>query len=345
MSSGGRVEKVDLDSQNLHVSHFHQFLNPEEEKFWYDKILELVPWYRVKYKSARFQNQCVTPCWTNFYGGYKDLRPYCDVPAFLKPLVEKVSKATNAKYNSILIRLYYDGNDNIAWHTDGRTFLGKTPTIGSLSLGYKATFEMRRMTNVWPCAKGDNGIDTRAEQREFTCRGGDLLVMRGDTQDHWHHRVPQEKYRRPRVNINFRNILPNREDTQRGQHSYYKYMVHGDEASPVPKMYSEISKERSSILSFVQKPSTPKPNGGKTKKRKLQGGPVLSESRPNGNEQKTKGTRTWTCSTCTLINDRRVTICGACGQFEANTKRANNTKPTGRSREQKLLSSFLKGIK
>ena len=46
--------------------------------------------------------------------------------------------------------------------------------------------------------------------------------MRGSTQKHWHHRVPKEKGRRPRININFRLILPNQPDTERGQKSYYK---------------------------------------------------------------------------------------------------------------------------
>jgi hypothetical protein len=41
--------------------------------------------------------------------------------------------------------------------------------------------------------------------------------------------VPQEKYRRPRVNINFRYILPNDPESQRGQQTFFKYMVCGDE--------------------------------------------------------------------------------------------------------------------
>ena len=83
------------------------------------------------------------------------IKHYKEVPEFLNPIIEKVSKACkDAKFNMILLRLYFDGNDNIAWHTDGRTFLGKEPVIASLSLGFPATFEMRKMTNVWPCGKG-----------------------------------------------------------------------------------------------------------------------------------------------------------------------------------------------
>ncbi|KAL7449955.1 hypothetical protein ACHAWC_002928 [Mediolabrus comicus] len=61
------------------------------------------------------------------------------------------------KFNAFLLRLYFDGNDEIAWHTDGRIFLGDEPTIASLSLGCRATFQMRRMQDVWPCVNGTGG--------------------------------------------------------------------------------------------------------------------------------------------------------------------------------------------
>ena len=56
--------------------------------------------------------------------------------------------------------MYFDGNDQITWHTDGRTFLGPEPTIASLSLGAAADFEMRHMSDVWPCA-GECGSRVR----------------------------------------------------------------------------------------------------------------------------------------------------------------------------------------
>lgn len=99
-----------------------------------------------------------------------------------------------------------------------------------VQLGAPAKFEMRRMTNVWPCTTTPNGgIDKDVPQRKWTAESGDMLVMLGTTQQHWHHRVPQEKYRRPRVNLNFRYILPNDPESQRGQQTFFKYMVCGDE--------------------------------------------------------------------------------------------------------------------
>ncbi|EOD31528.1 hypothetical protein EMIHUDRAFT_58725, partial [Emiliania huxleyi CCMP1516] len=85
----------------------------------------------------------------------------------------KEAQASGGPFNAILLRLYMDGADEIAWHTDGRTFLGERPTIGSLSLGATASFQLRRMRN-----------------RDLLLADGDLLVMHSPTQRHWHHRVP-----------------------------------------------------------------------------------------------------------------------------------------------------------
>jgi alkylated DNA repair dioxygenase AlkB len=53
----------------------------------------------------------------------------------LEAISQKITDLTGARFNAILTRLYFDGKDNIAWHTDGRTFLGDEPVIASLSLG------------------------------------------------------------------------------------------------------------------------------------------------------------------------------------------------------------------
>ena len=79
------------------------------------------------------------------------VKPYQPIPPLFDEVLKRVRLATNnVPYNAILVRLYFDGADNIAYHTDGRTFLGAEPTIASLSLGAAATFQLRKMRNVWP---------------------------------------------------------------------------------------------------------------------------------------------------------------------------------------------------
>ena len=171
-SPEGGLELVEEPERNLHLTYHKKWLAPPETESWWNTIMENVSWFRVKYKSARFGNDCETPCWTTFYGGDPMFTPYEPVPAWLQPLVDQVTAYTGAPANAMLLRLYFDGADEIAWHTDGRTFLGPTPTIASLSFGAEALFQMRRMRNVWPCA-GDNGIDATTPIRDFPVGDGE----------------------------------------------------------------------------------------------------------------------------------------------------------------------------
>uniref|UniRef100_A0A6U3QIU4 Fe2OG dioxygenase domain-containing protein n=1 Tax=Ditylum brightwellii TaxID=49249 RepID=A0A6U3QIU4_9STRA len=247
-------EIIDDDAIGLHLLIKRKFPKETSEK-WFQTITKNARWHRVKYQSGRFSKSCETPCWTTFYGGREEYSPYEEVPNWFRPLVDEVSSYLGVPFNAMLLRLYFDGNDEIAWHTDGRTFLGDTPTIASLSLGATATFQMRRMLDVWPPTDGSKSceecIDKTVPQKDFVVRDGDLLVMRSVTQKHWHHRVPKEKGRRPRININFRYIIHG-PDAMRGQQTYYKYMVHGDEDSPQNFSFDEIMSLRGGMMNFAK---------------------------------------------------------------------------------------------
>jgi hypothetical protein len=93
----------------LFVSVHRQFLSGEEEASLFGDIIENIRWYRVKYASERHGNQCETPCWTNMYGGFPDMMPYQEIPPCLHAILKRVSEQTNAKYNAVLVRLYFDG--------------------------------------------------------------------------------------------------------------------------------------------------------------------------------------------------------------------------------------------
>jgi alkylated DNA repair dioxygenase AlkB len=244
----------------LDVTVHKSFLSSEEENDLFNTIKAL-PWYRVKYESDRHKNQCETPCWTNMFGGFPELKPYQKIPSCLQDICDKVSSHTGASYNAILVRLYFDGSDNIAWHTDGRTFLGNEPNIASLSLGSRCQFQLRKMTNVWPTTQTPNGgVDKTVPQVNITVAGGDLMVMRGRTQQEWHHRVPKEPCRGPRININFRQILPDRTEVAlRGVQAFYKYMVSGDSKTEnwditAPTFtYEDIVKRQGPLMAFFKK--------------------------------------------------------------------------------------------
>mmetsp|Transcript_30662 Transcript_30662/g.55118 ORF Transcript_30662/g.55118 Transcript_30662/m.55118 type:complete len:462 (-) Transcript_30662:1335-2720(-) len=317
------IQDLSNPAKGLQLLLHKHWLSEAEGQEWFDTIVDHVAWYRVKYKSGRFQRECETPCWTAFYGGFEHLQPYTPVPSWLQPLVARVSqRLAGAPFNAMLLRLYFDG-DEIAWHTDGRTFLGPTPTIASLSLGCGARFQLRRMTNVWPEPGGGcDGIDRATPPLDLRLGSGDLLVMSGETQRHWHHCVPKEKGRRPRININFRYIVPGHPDAARGQSSYYKYMVHGDDPDPPAIPYKEILQRRGSMRQFLQPRAlqgsapaparTPAPNLVRSQPPPTAPCPL----RPGQTPGHPSGTGThgpqWECQACTLLNAPSACSCEAC---------------------------------
>ncbi len=113
----------------------------------------------------------------------------------LEQLRETVSTATSHRYNSVLLNLYRDGNDGVAWHADDEPELGTDPIIASLSLGAERTFQMKHR---------------HSDQRfKLSLTHGSLLLMGGTTQTNWLHQIP--KSRQPhgaRINLTFRYVHP-----------------------------------------------------------------------------------------------------------------------------------------
>lgn len=115
------------------------------------------------------------------------------------------------------------------------------------------------MNELWPCANGNTStsgcVDVATPMESFRLRDGDLLVMRGETQRHWHHRVPRERGRGVRLNVNFRYILPGM-DAERGQMTYYKYMVYGDcpvgDGLPKSWTFEKIMAKKGGMRNFVR---------------------------------------------------------------------------------------------
>jgi alkylated DNA repair dioxygenase AlkB len=121
----------------------------------------------------------------------KTALPWTPELLFLKNLAEKHSGET---YNSCLLNLYHDGSEGMAWHSDGEKDLRKNGAIASLSFGAERKFCFKHK-------KSGEKIDVFLE-------AGSLLVMKGETQTHWVHRLPPTtKVNQPRINLTFRTIV------------------------------------------------------------------------------------------------------------------------------------------
>ncbi|WP_316790491.1 alpha-ketoglutarate-dependent dioxygenase AlkB family protein [Pedobacter frigoris] len=117
--------------------------------------------------------------------------PWTNTLLELKDIAEK---ATGETYNSCLLNLYHNGDEGMAWHSDGEKDLKKNAAIGSMSFGAERKFLFKHKESKVKVS--------------MVLSHGSLLVMKDTTQTHWLHRLPPTKtVSTPRVNLTFRTIV------------------------------------------------------------------------------------------------------------------------------------------
>ncbi|MDH3537197.1 MAG: alpha-ketoglutarate-dependent dioxygenase AlkB, partial [Gammaproteobacteria bacterium] len=114
----------------------------------------------------------------------------------LRQIRKRIEALTRLRFNSVLLNYYRDENDGMGMHSDDERELGPRPAIASISFGEERDFILRHRQ------RKDLG------SVRLALPSGSLLLMQGDTQQHWRHGI--NKLRRrcgPRVNLTFRRIV------------------------------------------------------------------------------------------------------------------------------------------
>jgi len=106
-----------------------------------------------------------------------------------------IERHTGTTYDYCFLNRYRNGNDAVAWHGDRDGGRDARLVVASLSLGATRSFQLR--------PKKDSGL--RHDPVTVDVAHGDLVVMAGDTQLYWEHRVPREpRIAGERLNVTFR---------------------------------------------------------------------------------------------------------------------------------------------
>ena len=109
---------------------------------------------------------------------------------------EEIESITSFKFNSVLANLYRNGDDSMGLHSDDEKELGINPVIASLSLGESRDIHFKH-----------KNIKTSLDIPQTN---GQLIVMYGQTQKYWKHEIKKtKKFKKPRINLTFRNIITN----------------------------------------------------------------------------------------------------------------------------------------
>ncbi|MEL0658253.1 alpha-ketoglutarate-dependent dioxygenase AlkB [Psychromonas arctica] len=184
------------------VVEYHGLLIPfEEANDYFDALLNTIQWKHdqanilgevivTKRKVAWYANESFNYTYSNMT---KVALPW--TPELLA-LKKRVEEATGHQFNSCLLNLYSNGEEGMAWHHDGETDLQKNGAIASLSFGAERKFSFKHKVSQ--------------ETTSLFLQHGSLLVMKGETQTHWLHRLPPtKKVTTARINLTFRTIDQN----------------------------------------------------------------------------------------------------------------------------------------
>ena len=165
-----------------------------------EKFIKETPWTQKIVNM--YDKQVITPrlsAWfadaeTYDYTSFRKSAPNLWTPELLmiKSVIEPIA---GVRFNSVLLNYYRDGNDSVAWHSDNEKALGTHPTIASVTFGQVRSFDIRN--------KADH-----SEKYSVRLEHGSLLLMKGDLQSKWDHRIA--KSNRPmkaRLNLTFRVVI------------------------------------------------------------------------------------------------------------------------------------------
>jgi alkylated DNA repair dioxygenase AlkB len=181
------------------VNYFGKIFSLENASLYFYALLNNIEWKNdeafilgkhiiTKRKVAWYADTAFEYTYSNIT---KSALPWTKDLLELKQIAEE---KTGENFNSCLLNLYHSGEEGMAWHSDGEKDLKKNGAIGSLSFGAERKFSFKHKQTK--------------EIVSLILENGSLLVMKGETQANWLHRLPPtKKILNPRINLTFRTIV------------------------------------------------------------------------------------------------------------------------------------------
>ena len=178
----------------------HRFFHENESDGILANLYKTVEWKQEN--TFLYGRKVALPRLTAWYGDQEKSYTYSKIKMKAQPWIPilehikfQVEGGCGEKFNSVLLNLYRDGADSIAWHSDDEKELGQNPTIASLSFGDTRSFMLKHKFQK------DLKLNIKLTH-------GSLLIMGGKTQHYWQHQIPKTPAStKPRINLTFRRIF------------------------------------------------------------------------------------------------------------------------------------------
>lgn len=192
------AEPINILTRDGNAYYHGEVMPLVESEFYFNALLTEIDWrfdqavifgkhIKTKRKVAWYADKPFTYTYSNITKCALSWTPN------LKALKAVVEQKTGETYNSCLLNLYHNGIEGMAWHSDSEKELKKNGAIASLSFGAIRKFAFKHKQTK--------------EVVALELKPGSLLVMKGETQQHWLHRLPPtKKVQDARINLTFRTI-------------------------------------------------------------------------------------------------------------------------------------------
>lgn len=168
------------------------FFSKAESDHYYNTLLSQTDWR--EYDMPMYDKVVTAPRMISWFQDNA-----VGIPAFTNDLQEirnRVEAETAIKFNAVLLNLYRNGNDGVAWHSDRTQSANKNMNIASVTFGETRIFRLRHK------------ILKHIPQLEIPLHHGSFLLMAGTTNSHWEHQVPKTARNiLPRINLTFRQVM------------------------------------------------------------------------------------------------------------------------------------------
>lgn len=192
--TSGTEAKKTYDLPDLGLIKLDAFIPKIEADNYYQTLLHKTQWH--EYQMPMYDKIVTAPRMIAWYGEQEEAGesslPW--TPELLE-LRNRVEKETGLEFNAVLLNLYRNGSDSVAWHSDKEHKIGSNPNIASVTFGQTRPFRFRHK------------MDKSVPQLEIPLHHGTLLVMSGTTNTYWEHHIPKSaKTMLPRINLTFRQV-------------------------------------------------------------------------------------------------------------------------------------------
>jgi len=192
-------DKEEFNLPYAEIILYRSVFDLSDSNLYFETLLAEVPWEQESIQM--FGKMTPLPRLTAWYGDPKTTYTYSSLKneplpwsEILLEVRQHIIELTDNTFNSVLLNLYRNGSDSVAWHADDEKELGVNPTIASVSFGQTRKFAFKK--------KSGGG-----EILSIDLNHGDVLIMRGETQQNYLHQIPRSaKKMKPRINMTFRNV-------------------------------------------------------------------------------------------------------------------------------------------